>query len=43
MAEELIALEEKKTWSITSLPPGKHAVGSRWIFKTKFKSDGTID
>ena len=43
MAEELAALEENKTWSITPLPHGKHAVGSRWIFKTKFNSDGSID
>ena len=43
MAEELAALEENKTWSITPLPLGKHAVGSRWIYKTKFKSDRSID
>ena len=43
MAEELTALEENKTWSIVPIPPGKHAVGSRWIFKTKFNSDGSIN
>jgi len=43
MAEELTALKENKTWSVTPLPHGKHAVGSRWIFKTKFNSDGSID
>jgi len=43
MAEELTALEKNKTWSITPLPHGKHAVGSRWIFKTKFNSDGSIN
>jgi hypothetical protein len=25
------------------LPAGKHAVGCRWIFKTKFNSDGKIE
>nr|GFC95970.1 putative RNA-directed DNA polymerase [Tanacetum cinerariifolium] len=34
---------ENKTWSIVSLPKGKHAVGSRWVFKTKFSSDGSVD
>lgn len=43
MDEELNALAENKTWSIVPLPHGKHAVGSRWVFKTKFNSDGTID
>jgi len=43
MAEELTALEENKTWGIVPLPHGKHVVGSRWIFKTKFNSDGSID
>jgi hypothetical protein len=43
MAEELTALEENKTWSIVPIPLGKHAVGSCWIFKTKFNSDGSIN
>nr|GFC69672.1 putative RNA-directed DNA polymerase [Tanacetum cinerariifolium] len=43
MQEELAALVENKTWSIVSLPKGKHAVGSRWVFKTKFNSDGSVD
>jgi len=43
MHEELKALTENHTWTIVSLPAGKEAVGCRWIFKTKFKSDGTVD
>jgi hypothetical protein len=43
MAKELTTLEENKTWSIVLIPPGKHAVGSRWIFKTKFNSNGSIN
>ncbi|GKF31086.1 retrovirus-related pol polyprotein from transposon RE2 [Tanacetum coccineum] len=43
MQEELAALVENKTWSIVSLPKGKHDVGSRWVFKTKFNSDGSVD
>lgn len=43
MEEELTALMESNTWSIVTLPKDKQAVGSRWIFKTKFNSDGSID
>ncbi|GJV60551.1 retrovirus-related pol polyprotein from transposon TNT 1-94, partial [Tanacetum coccineum] len=35
------ALEDNGTWELTSLPPGKKAIGSHWIFKTKLKADGT--
>lgn len=43
MADELLALHENKTWFVVKLPYGKKAVGSRWIFKTKFHSDGKIE
>ena len=43
MHDELQALDENKTWSIVSLPKGKKVVGSRWIYKTKFHSDGSIE
>lgn len=43
MNEELIALESTDTWSICSLPPGKHAIGCRWVYKIKINPDGTIE
>ena len=43
MEEELRALNDNGTWSIVQLPAGKKAVGSKWIFKTKFKSDGSVE
>nr|AEJ72555.1 putative retroelement polyprotein [Malus domestica] len=43
MDEELRALNENKTWSITKLPKGMRAVGCRWVYKTKFKSDGLVE
>ena len=43
MDNELAALDENKTWSVMKLPKGKKAVGSRWIYKTKFNADGTIE
>lgn len=43
MNQELDALELNNTWEVTTLPPGCHAIGSKWIFKTKFLPDGSID
>ena len=43
MAVELKALESNHTWSICYLLPGKHPVGCKWVYKTKFKADGTIE
>ncbi|XP_072060164.1 uncharacterized protein [Arachis hypogaea] len=40
---ELAVLEQNKTWIVTSLPPGKNAVGCKWIFRTKFNLDRTIE
>ena len=25
------------------LPPGKHAIGCKWVFKLKFRADGTLE
>ncbi|GJX80184.1 retrovirus-related pol polyprotein from transposon TNT 1-94 [Tanacetum coccineum] len=36
---ELRALKENGTWELTTLPQGKKAIGSHWIFKTKLKVD----
>ncbi|CAL2246053.1 unnamed protein product [Prunus armeniaca] len=43
MQDELQALNDNNTWSVVELPKGKNAVGSRWIYKTKFHSDGSIE
>lgn len=40
---EIEALERNGTWITTSLPPGKVAIGCKWLYKTKFKPNGTID
>ncbi|GKG31691.1 retrovirus-related pol polyprotein from transposon TNT 1-94 [Tanacetum coccineum] len=38
---ELKALDDNGTWELTTLPAGKKAIGSHWLFKTKLKADGT--
>lgn len=43
MKLELEAMECNNTWSVVPLPQGKHTIGCRWIYKTKYKSDGTVE
>ncbi|KAL4366882.1 hypothetical protein GQ457_05G017780 [Hibiscus cannabinus] len=43
MKEEIIALENNHTWDLVSLPPGKQTIGCKWVFRTKLKSDGSLE
>ncbi|GJU91002.1 retrovirus-related pol polyprotein from transposon TNT 1-94 [Tanacetum coccineum] len=43
MDSKLEALEQNKTWTIEKLPPNKKALGCKWVYKIKYKSDGTIE
>ncbi|KAL5849926.1 hypothetical protein ACOSQ4_007939 [Xanthoceras sorbifolium] len=43
MNEELFALHKTNTWDLVSLPTGKSTIGSRWVYKIKTKSDGSIE
>ena len=43
MAEELTTLHQTHTWDLVQLPQGKRAIGSRWIYKIKTKSDGSVE
>lgn len=43
MQEEIQALEDNKTWEIVSLPPGKKAIGCKWVYKIKYKATGEIE
>jgi len=40
---ELQALPANNTWSLVQLPSGKPVVGCRWIYKVKYKADGTLE
>jgi hypothetical protein len=35
MEEELRAIEENGSWTLTDLPPGRKAIGLKWVFKVK--------
>ena len=43
MAEEIEAMERTNTWTIVSLLKNHHTVGSKWVYKVKYKQDGTVD
>lgn len=43
MQKELKALELNNTWELVSLPSGKKAIGSKWVYKIKLKSDGSLE
>jgi len=43
MNEEMNALERNETWEIVERPKDKKAVGCRWIYTVKYKSNGTLD
>lgn len=42
MKEELNAIEKNDTWELVKLLQGKKAIGLKWIFRTKFCADGSI-
>ncbi|GKD25491.1 gag-pol polyprotein, partial [Tanacetum coccineum] len=43
MVEELAALHQTQTWDLVPLPVGKRAISSRWVYKIKTKSDGSVE
>ena len=43
MKVEYNALMKNKTWRLVELPKEKEAIGCKWVFRTKYKVDGTSD
>lgn len=43
MQQKIQALEENETLKLVALPPGKPAIGCKWVFKIKYRSDGHIE
>eukprot|EP00253_Pinus_taeda_P018303 PITA_18303 len=43
MNDEYASIMKNQTWELVELPENKVPIGSKWLYKTKFKADGTID
>ena len=43
MDDEINALLENQTWNVVSLPSGHHSIGSKWVYRIKYKSNGHIE
>jgi len=43
MDKELEALEANGTWRLTALPPKARALTSKWVYRVKFRPDGSIE
>lgn len=42
MEEEMRMIEKNQTWELTDYPQGKNVIDVKWIYKIKFKADGSI-
>jgi hypothetical protein len=43
MTEEYSSLIKNHTWDLVSLPKGRKLVRCKWIYKTKYAADGSVD
>eukprot|EP01018_Ginkgo_biloba_P034471 Gb_28273 [translate_table: standard] len=43
MEAEFDALVRNDTWTLIEFPLHKDVIGTKWIYKTKYKFDGSID
>jgi len=42
MEEELMAIRKNGTWDLVDLPDGKNVIRVKWVFKTKYHVDGSV-
>ena len=43
MEEQIQALEQNQAWIIEDLLPKKKLINYKWVYKVKYKADGTIE
>nr|GMD05942.1 Retrovirus-related Pol polyprotein from transposon TNT 1-94 [Ipomoea batatas] len=42
MIEEMNCIQKNNTWKLVDLPEGKKAIGLKWVFRTKYHADGSV-
>ncbi|KAI3754579.1 hypothetical protein L1987_54366 [Smallanthus sonchifolius] len=42
MQEELLQFKRQDVWKLVDLPPGKYAIGTRWVFRNKQDERGIV-
>ena len=42
MAKEIQALNTNNTWEVVTLPLGKKPIDCKWVYKEKYKADGSL-
>jgi hypothetical protein len=43
MTNEIQALEKNQTWDLVILPQNKTGIGCKWVYRVKFKADGSVE
>jgi len=43
MEAEYAALLTNRTWELVPRPPGANVVTDKWVFRVKYKPDGSLD
>jgi hypothetical protein len=43
MQEEIDSIHMNDTWELTKLPDDKKKIGTKWVSKTKYNSDGSVE
>ena len=43
MAVEITSLEANNTWTLTSLLANEKLICCKWVYKVKYKSDGSVE
>ena len=41
--DEMESLQFNGTWHLVDLPPGRKAIGCKWVLRKKLKHDGSVD
>ena len=43
MKEEMDSMKSNHVWDLVDLPPGRKAIGNKWVLRIKRKADGTVE